>query len=190
MSGMTQTIEEVYVEALRLVRVHRLTHDLDPCDQEDIAHEALASYLGAFAGDTLPANAAAWLEVAVHNEAADFLRRRRRRRDKEIQQRPQDPDAGVAEVLASLRGLNTPSLAPVRAGFLERLLGLLAPAFAEVLRLRFVDDLDATEVADRLGIERAAVDQRVARAKSQLRGVLAGHPNLAAELRQGHPRVY
>ena len=190
MSGMTQTIEQVYADALRLVRVHRLTHDLAACDQEDIAHEALASYLGVFAGGTPPVNAAAWLEVAVRNEAADCLRRRRRRQDKELQPRPQDPDAGVTEVLAQLRGLTTPSLAPVRAGFLERLLGLLNPAFAEVLRLRFVHDLDATEVALRLGIGRAAVDQRVARAKRQLREVLTAHPDLAAELRQGHPRLY
>lgn len=190
MDRMNRMIDDVYAEALRLVRVHRLTHDLDTRDQEDIAHDALASYLGAFAGDDLPVNAAAWLEVAVRNEATDFLRRRRRRRDNEMPQEPQAPDAGVAEVLASLRGLTTPSLAPVRAGLLEQLLGLLAPASAEVLRLRFVDDLDAAEVAERLGIERATVDQRVARAKRQLREVLAAHPDLAAELRQGHPRLY
>ncbi len=183
-------IEDVYAEALRLVRVHRLTHDLDARDQEDIAHDALASYFGAFSGDDLPANAAAWLEVAVRNEATDFLRRRRRRRDNGRPREPQAPDAGVADVLASLRGLTTPSLAPVRAGFLERLFGLLAPASAKVLRLRFVEDLDATEVAERLGIGRAAVDKRVARAKRQLRELLATHPDLAAELRQGHPRLY
>lgn len=190
MTVMTQTIEMVYVDALRLVRVHRLTHDLDPRDQEDIAHEALTSYLAAFADDDLPANAAAWLEVAVRNEAADFLRRRRRRRDNEVPPVAQAPDGGVAEVLASLRGLATPSLAPVRAGFLQRLLGLLSPASAEVLRLRFVDDLDATEVAARLGVARTTVDQRVARAKRQLREVLDAHPDLASELRRGHPRLY
>lgn len=190
MDRMNQMTEDVYAEALRLVRVHRLTHDLDQRDQEDIAHEVLASYLGTFAGDDLPVNAAAWLEIAVRNEASDFLRRRRRRRDNEMPQEPQAPDGGVEEVLTSLRGLTTPSLVPVRAGFLEQLLGLLAPASAEVLRLRFVDDLDAAEVAERLGIERAAVDQRVARAKRQLREVLASQPDLAAELRNGHPRLY
>ena len=190
MANMTQTIENVYAEALRLVRVHRLIHDLDPRDQEDIAHDVVTSYLGAFAGDDLPDNASAWLEVAVRNEAADFLRRRRRRRDNELPPAGQAPDGGVAEVLASLRGLTTPSLAPVRADFLARLLGLLSPASAEVLRSRFVDDLDATETAERLGIERAAVDQRVARAKRQLRDVLATNPDLAAELGQGHPRLY
>lgn len=184
---MGQTIDEMYAMATRLVRVHRLTHDLDARDQEDIANEVLANYLGAVAGGGLAVNPAAWLEVAVRNEASDFLRRRRRRQEHDL---VPSPDADVTEVLASLRTLATPSLASVRDDFLERLLGLLPPASAEVLRLRFVDDLDATEVADRLGIGRAAVDQRVARAKRQIREVLAAHPDLAAELRRGHPRVY
>jgi DNA-directed RNA polymerase specialized sigma24 family protein len=59
-----------------------------------------------------------------------------------------------------------------------------------VLRLRFVDDLDAAEVATRLGIARAAVDQRVARAKRLMREALDANPELAAELRQPHPRLY
>jgi DNA-directed RNA polymerase specialized sigma24 family protein len=146
MTAMTHSIEDVYAEPCDSC-VHRLTYDLDARDQQDIAHDALARHLVAFPSGDLPANAAAWLEVAVRNQATDFLRRRCRRRDNELPRGQQVPDAGLEHALASLRGLRTPSLAPVRAGFLERLLGLLAPAAAEVLRLRFVDDLDAGEAA-------------------------------------------
>lgn len=187
LTGMEQTIDEVYAEAVRLARVHRLTRGLDPQDQQDIAHEAVIGYLAAYPDGARPANVSAWLEVAVRNEATDFLRKRRRRREHE--ELP-SPDTDVDDVLASLRTLSTPSLAPVRSGLLEQLMGLLPPVAADVLRLRFVDDLDAAEVAARLGIGRAAVDQRVARAKRQLREALAAHPDLLAELRRPHPRLY
>lgn len=186
---MNQTIEDVYAEAGRLVRVHRLTRDLSPQDQEDIAQEAVANYLGAFAPGRAANNAAAWLEVAIRNEASDFLRRLRRRREREVAP-PADHDGGVEEVLVRLRAPRTPSLFPVSAELLKRVLGLLPPDAAEVLRLRFVEDLDAASTATRLRIGHAAVDQRVARAKRLLRDALAGRPDLAAELRLAHPRLY
>ena len=186
---MSQTINDVYAEAARLVRVHRLTRDLPSQDQEDIAQEAVTNYLGAFAPGEAPDNAGAWLEVAIRNEASDLLRRRRHRREREVSEAIDD-DGGVEEAVKLLRAFQTPSLLPVRADLLDRVLGLLAPEAAEVLRLRFVQDLDAASVATQLGIGRAAVDQRVARAKRLLRDALAGRPDLADELHHGHPRLY
>lgn len=101
-----------------------------------------------------------------------------------------DEDGDVEDALAALRTLSTPSLMPVRRDLLRHVLALLPPAAAQVIRLRFFDALDAATVAERLGIERAAVDQRVARAKRQLRDALAARPDLAEELRRGHPRLY
>lgn len=187
---MGQLIVEVYAEAARLVRVHRLTRDLSRQDQEDIAHEAVANYLGAFPAGESPRNTAAWLEIAVRNEASDFLRQRRRRQEREVPPAQDDRDGDVEEVLGRLRAPLTPSLFPVRADLLERVLGLLPPEQAEVLRLRFVEDLDAATVATQLGVGRAAVDQRVARAKRMLREALHTRPGLAAELRRMHPRLY
>lgn len=129
--------------------------------------------------------------MAVRNEATGFLRRQRRREEHEFVRGPVETEDGdVEDLLAELRTLSTPSLVPVRADLLDRVLQLLPPGAAEVLRLRFVDDLDAAAVADRFGIERAAVDQRVARAKRLLRAALLTHPELAAELRLAHPRPH
>ena len=186
---MNQTIEDVYAEADRLARVHRLTRDLSPQDQEDIAQEAVANYLGAFAPGRAPDNAAAWLEVAIRNEASDFLRRLRRRREREVVPAA-DHDGDVEEVLVRQRAPRTPSLFPVRADLLKRVMGLLPPDAAEVLRLRFVEDLDAASVATQLAIERATVDHRVARAKRLLRAALLARSDLAEELRRTHPRLY
>ena len=187
---MIETLEDVYAEALRIARAHRLTRDLHPFDRDDIAHAAVTSYMGAFAERDFPLNAAAWLEVAIRNEASDFLRRRRSRQAHEESQFQGAEESDVEDLLHSVRTLATPSLAPVQTDVLERLLALLPPGSATVLRLRFVDDLDAAEVATRLGIARAAVDQRVARAKRLMRKALGADPELAAELRQPHPRLY
>lgn len=187
---MIESLEDVYTEALRIARTHRLARDLHPFDRDDIAHAAVTSFLGAFAEREIPHNAAAWLEVAIRNEASDFLRRRRSRLAHEKSQVRGAEDWDVDDLLQSVRTLATPSLAPLKADVLEQLLGLLPPGSATVLRLRFVDDLDAAEVATRLGITRAAVDQRVARAKHLMRESLTAHPELDAELRQPHPRLY
>lgn len=183
-------IEGLYANAGRLVSVHRLTRDLALQDREDIAQEAVANYLCAFVNEQAPDNPAAWLEVAVRNEASDFLRRRRRQRKREVSPATEDRDGEVEKVLGLLRGLVTPSLFPVREELLARVLGLLPPEAAEVLRLRFIEDLDAASVATQLSITRAAVDQRVARAKRLLRDALVARPHLAEDLRSTHPRLY
>lgn len=185
---MNRPIEDVYAEAARLARIHRLTRDLSLQDQEDVAQEAVANYLGAFAPGEAPHNTAAWLETAIRNEALDLLRRRSRRRKHEVAA-TEDQD-GIQDILSRLRATRTPSLFPVRKDLLDRVLGLLPSDAAEVLRLRFVEDRDAATVAAQLGIGRAAVDQRVARAKARLQAQLRARPDLLDELHADHPHIY
>ena len=73
---------------------------------------------------------------------------------------------------------------------IQKIFGLLQPADAALLQRRFVDDVDTDHLADELGISRAAVDQRVSRAKARLKAALDAQPELLADLRAGHPHIY
>lgn len=55
---------------------------------------------------------------------------------------------------------------------LDLLFAGLPPRVREVFRLRYLEGLEPEEIAERLGIERNAVDQALHRGRSQLRGEL------------------
>ena len=83
-----------------------------------------------------------------------------------------------------------PSMPAVGDAVINQVFGLLPPADADLLQRRLVDDVEPADLADELGISRAAVDQRVSRAKARLKAALAAQPELLAELRAGHPHIY
>lgn len=59
-------------------------------------------------------------------------------------------------------------------GYIRALLGQLAPRDREVFELKVYGNLSPAEIADRLGIDRNAVDQAVHRARKVLRELLDG----------------
>ena len=161
-------------------RVYRLAYRLtgSDADARDVLQEA---FLAAFRG--LPsfrgtARFSTWL-YRITTNAALMLRRARRRRPTESLEEflPQFDEHGqhvpeAAELRAASRAdnlLDEKLLAEQARAALERLPDLYREAFV----LRDLEELDTSEVASLLGIDAAAVRQRVHRARLMLRGYLS-----------------
>ena len=86
----------------------------------------------------------------------------------EVEDRDGDPYDVVADFMEMARS-RQPSMPAVGDAVIDQVFGLLPPADAALLQRRFVDDVDPADLADELGISRAAVDQRVSRAKARLK---------------------
>jgi RNA polymerase sigma-70 factor (ECF subfamily) len=119
-------------------------------DADDVLQDALLRALRAYPRLRHGEHLRAWLYRVVTTTAIDHLRRRRR----------EVPVATPPEV----------AVAPEHDdGAFEALLADLAESAREVLRLRFVEDLDYPTLADRLGCSQAAARQRVSTAVRALR---------------------
>jgi RNA polymerase sigma-70 factor (ECF subfamily) len=160
-------------------RVYRLACRLtdDEGDAKDVLQEAfLAAYRGlpAFRAD---ARFSTWLYRIATNAALMHRRARARRPTESLEAflpRFDQDGVHVAE-LADLRAasradelLDRTLLAEKARAGLERLPGIYRDAFV----LRDLEELETAEVAELLGIDAAAVRQRVHRARLMLRGYL------------------
>lgn len=159
---------------------------LSAADREDLLQDVLMKYLQAWGGTSAPDNIEAWLETATANAIIDRIRAGERR--------PADYFAAGADHPVSRRVSNV-RIAPVSFEAVQRrvrssVFSLVTRADADLLRWRYVDGLSAAEVADRLGISVANVDQRTTRAKRRMRQAMAERPDLVEELRAPHPHVY
>lgn len=104
-----------------------------------------------------PGRVCSWLDAIARNVAIDLARQRARRPEAELDEEFAGGEnvAGAVEIRVLLDG----ALAALHD---------LPEALREPLLLTVVDGLSATEAAERLGIEPAAVRQRVARARRAL----------------------
>ena len=141
------------------------------------------------ADDAEPDDVEAWLETATGRLITD-----RWRAERGAQRWPRvhpdgDPYDVVADFVELARSRSALDAGRGDAG-INQVFGLLPPADADLLQRRLVDDVEPAELWDDLGISRAAVDQRVSRAKARLKAALAAQPELLAELQAGHPHVY
>ncbi len=96
--------------------------------------------------------------------------------------RPQVRSESLSCLLAGR--LTTPSRAAARREFqvhMHALLDTLEPLDREILSLRHFEELSNAEVADELGISKAAASKRYIRAVERLRKSLAAIPNLLPE---------
>jgi RNA polymerase sigma-70 factor (ECF subfamily) len=161
-------------------RVYRLAYRLtgSDADARDVLQEAfLAAYRGlaSFRG---AARFSTWLYRIATNAALMHQRARRRRPtesleaylprfDENGQHVPEAAELGVASRADDL--LDEKRLAAEARTALARLPDLYREAFV----LRDLEELDTSEVASLLGIDAAAVRQRVHRARLMLRGYLS-----------------
>jgi len=161
-------------------RVYRLAWRLtgDEADAKDVLQEAfLAAYrgLGGFRGD---ARFSTWLYRIATNAALMHRRARARRPTQSLEEfLPRFDGDGrhcgePADLLAASRAderLDQKLLAERARAGLERLPDIYRDAFV----LRDLEEMPTAEVAELLGIDAAAVRQRVHRARLMLRGYLS-----------------
>lgn len=176
---------------VNLVRKHKLTRDWSTADREELVQDVLEAMVKALGkGETL-LNSDAFLEVLVRNRGVDRIRAKGRREAREVAL--DDPENDFLEdYVRESRAERVASLKPVRDEFLANVLALIPTDAGDLLRRRFMEGESAKEAAERLGILPAAVDQRVRRAKADLRDALDLDANrdLKDEFGAPHPRLY
>ena len=182
-------IEAVRREAQRIAEVRGRDFGLSAEDREDLLQEVLVKYVRTWPGEVEPDNVAAWLETAIGRLITDRWRAEQHRPAGAAPDKGGDAYDAVAGLIDLARN-RQPSMPAVSGDVVDRVFGLLPPADATLLQRRFVHDVDPAELAHQLGISRAAVDQRVSRAKARLKAALDAQPELLADLRAGHPHIY
>ena len=138
---------------------------------EDAAQEAfVAAWRGLprFRGDS---RFSTWLYRLTTNAAIDCLRREKRHRDTDDLEGVELPDGGDTPQESAERG---ETQAAVR-----RALSALSEEHRQVLLLRYMQELDYSEIAGALGVSEGTVKSRISRAKARLKELLSGG-NLSA----------
>jgi RNA polymerase sigma-70 factor (ECF subfamily) len=141
---------------------------LDP-DLQDIIQEVFLRVLERVHQLKDPAALSSWITSLAVFTARGHIRRRRRWRWIRFAA-PQD----LPEVAAG--GLSPESMATMRA--LYRVLDSLSPEERLAFTLRFMSELELTEVATACGVSLATVKRRLARAEAHIRQAAAGDPLL------------
>lgn len=106
-----------------------------------------------------------WVMTIARSRAIDELRRRR-----------PEPDAKAIDRLAARPAPGSDPDALADRWRVAHLLGRLPHEEADVLRMRFFDDLSQSEIADRTGIALGTVKKRMVRGLNRLRDLLDDEP--------------
>ena len=159
---------------------------LSPEDREDLLQDVLAKYHSTWTVGQ-PDNVEAWLETATRNAIVDRVRVAERRPAALYAEGSDDP---LALAVAAMRSSLATSDQPVRASVVRKVFGMIPDSDAELMHQRYIQGGTAAELAAELGISVANLDQRTTRANRRLREALIDRPDLVAELRAPHPRVY
>jgi len=115
-----------------------------------------------------PAAARGWLYQIARNAAMDWLRRCDRAIVRNTGELP-EPAAGGDDG----RGPADSMLSAERIAAVRKALAGLPPSQREAIRLRLEDGLDHAQIAERLGINRQAVEVRLCKGRAALRERLA-----------------
>lgn len=115
-----------------------------------------------------PAAARGWIYQIARNAAMDWLRRCDRAIVRPTGELP-DPTATGADGRPPIDGV----LSAERIAAVRKALGDLPPSQREAIRLRIEEGLDHVQIAERLGINRQAVEVRLCKGRATLRERLA-----------------
>jgi RNA polymerase sigma-70 factor (ECF subfamily) len=155
----SDVVQDAYLDALQ-----RLPHFLDKPDMPFLA------WLRLIAGQRL-------VDVHRHHLGAQM-----RAAGKEVPLHQRSPGATSVNLARHLvANYTSPSQAAQRNELFERLedaLNRMDPTDREVLALRHFEDLSNNEVAEVLGIEKAAASKRYVRALARLKDILVEFPEL------------
>ncbi len=152
--------------ALRELKLRRVA----PADTEDLAQEAVRSFLVYLAGSgETPTEIRAFLKWRTLGVLSDHRKRRRARAMETVNHDPEEPARepavqGLGPVAAAVEAQVREALADCRSR--------LGADMRTVLALRYDGGLDAAAIADRLGVTRNAIHVRTFRAIAALRECL------------------
>lgn len=187
----TPEFEIVMESARRIVAARAARVGLNPLDREDLLQDVMIKYLNAWTDGRRPDNSEAWLETTTANALTDVLRRNGREGERRAEADDADEqDDLLANLFREERISMQPSANIARKKILFSVFRLVDSEDAELLRERFVNGASAADLAARLGLTVAAVNQRASRAKARLRAAIEARPDLLKELRKPHPRKY
>lgn len=165
---------QVLESATRAVRAR---HGLVPPDAEDdVVQEVMLRYLRAFPDGNEPDNLDGWTTAAVANLAIDKFRARERRDQGRL-----DEDVDLLDRLLPRGGGLSSDVAQRK--IMMSALALLNDRDRILIQLRHLDNLPARDVAAKLDMEPAAVDQAVRRARQRFERAIEERPDLYQELR-------
>lgn len=142
-----------------------LTHDAD--DAADVVQEAFINVYEHLRSYDPARSFSSWVYRIVHNEALNWLRKARRTvtgeaAELKLQLTPTSDTPELAYAAVEARG-------QVVAG-----LAALPPQYAQVLRLRYLDEQSYEEIGARLNLPLGTVATHLSRAKTLLRTALGG----------------
>ena len=128
----------------------------DAAAVDDVVQESFIRVYDRLGSLSEPAHFPTWLGTIVRNEAVSWLRRHARRG-----QSLENLDLAAPEPA-------TDSEADVRLLRLRAAMTGLAPAYREILALKYEADLDYQQIAETLGLSVANVEKRLYRARQAL----------------------
>jgi RNA polymerase sigma factor (sigma-70 family) len=162
----------------RWLRTVVLARVREPQAVEEVMQEVALAAVKQAAPLADAAKVAPWLYRLAVLQALLYRRRcgRRRKLAGRYTDEVQHTDRGRPPVLDPLDWL----IAEERRGLVRRALAQLAPRDAEILLLKYTENWNYHQIADRLGISHAAVEARLHRARARLRQELTALNVVAA----------
>lgn len=179
-----ERIQAVLVVARKMVNKHY--GGWKPDAREVLVSEVMIKYHRHWGRHGQPESVGAWLRPVIFTTAIDIHRKG-----------PNDPekvaddvtDAVLKRLFASSRGASRPA---IDDDLWRRMLGLLSPSDAELINLRYFDNLTVAAIAAHLGKKAPTVTKALTTARKRLKAALERPENksLLEELRASHPHVY
>jgi RNA polymerase sigma-70 factor (ECF subfamily) len=140
----------------------------DHAAEDDVWQEVCLRAVRHIGGLNHPGAARGWVYQVARNAAMDWLRRCDRAVVRLAPTLPEFPDPGE-----SGRGPGDAVLTSERIVAVQKALDALPPSQREAIRLRIEEGLDHVQIAERLGINRQAVEVRLCKGRAALRERLA-----------------
>jgi RNA polymerase sigma-70 factor (ECF subfamily) len=160
-SERLQQLLDASGERLRSVARRLCRND---ADAHDLVQDTWERAVRAHAKDSALTLTEAWLTTVLHNAFIDLCRKRKREGTKEEVE---------TVAIAAPEPERAAAWAEITPAQLTAAIAKLPEEFASVYSL-FANGASYTEIADKLGIQKATVGTRISRARARLRSILLG----------------
>jgi RNA polymerase sigma-70 factor (ECF subfamily) len=164
--GDMAALEALIVHCAKRIRstVWRNGSFLKDQDLDDATQDALAKIATIIRQFGRRSAICTWMCGVAEMTTREFIRKYRRRVDA----------LGVAEIEEHSDPHGGPELTAVRRDLVRFILGALEPAYRDVVALKYIEDLDDDEIAQRLFISPDTVRSRLTTVRKRVRMILKG----------------